>query len=328
MNQRLRWELLGCATLLATIVSGCVKQIRSAVPAFAQAAELTSTNVEGALQTVETDYASANAFRYAVNYDGSWDPHKIPTAWLTPEAMQVRLQVLEGLKQYASELSSLTGSNDVDQLNKASTAVGQSLKGLTGTPLFETMTKKIGMEKGVPANFSEIAATSVNALGNWLIELKLKKNLPEEIEKMDPNIQNLCSLLVADIGGVDTNRNNPYEGTGIRQVVWITYNDRILSQNQYILHNECTLKKTTDCLSGEARLAEIEKLPALVQEQRAADLTLQQVQKTVKQLAQAHTELVKAVQAKQDLTADLASLVSEAQRLNSYYQSLSGNKQQ
>src|ERR1700730_9089746 len=38
-------------TVIASILSiGCVKQIHSTVPAFAQAAELTSTNVQAALQ--------------------------------------------------------------------------------------------------------------------------------------------------------------------------------------------------------------------------------------------------------------------------------------
>jgi hypothetical protein len=304
------------------ILTGCVKRVRSTVPAFAHAAELTSSNVQSALQTVETNYADANSFSYAVTYDGNWDPHNIPTTWLTSESMNIRLQILQGLKQYASELSSLTGSNDVDSLNKASTAVGQSLKGLTGTAAFQ----KLSMAKSLPANFSEISSTSVNALSNWLIELKLKKNLPAEIEKMEPTVQSVCALLVADIGDLDAENRNPFDGTGIRQVVWITYNKRITAENQYILHNQCTDKKTTDCLSGNDRFAEIEKLPALVQQQRAADLTLQQVQTTVKQLAAAHTELVKAAQSKQDLKAELEDLVGEAERLNTYYQSLSSSK--
>lgn len=324
MANRLASTILAIELLTTIILGGCVKQVRSAVPAFAQAAELTSTNVQSALQMVEADYSDANAFRYAVNYNGDWDPSKIPTTWLTPAAMRVRLQILEGLKQYASELNSLTGSNDVDQLNKASTAVGKSLNDITTTSLFEKMTAA----RSLPAHFTAIAATSINGLGNWLIEMKLKKNLPREIERMDPNIQNICSLLEADIGTIDTEKGNPFDGTGIRQVVWLTYNDRILSQNQYILHNQCTAKQTTNCLSGEARLAEIEKLPTLVQQQRAADQTLQQVQATVKQLAEAHTELVKAVQSNQDLTADVTSLVSEAQRLNTYYQSLTTTKSQ
>ena len=80
--------------------------------------------------------------------------------------------------------------------------------------------------------------------------------------------------------------------------------------------------RTSNCLDGTARLAEIQRLPALTQQQQNADQTLKQVQITLKQLAAAHTELVKAVQSKKDLTADLGGLMAEAQRLNGYYQSL------
>ena len=322
MMKRLAWGVVALHLIVTVVLSGCVKQVRSTVPAFAQAAELTSTNVQSALQTVETNYYATNAFTYSVNYDGNWNPSKIPTSWLTPEAMNVRVEILEGLKKYASELSGLTGSNDVDQLNKASTAVGQSLKGLVGTPQFQ----KMSAAKSLPDNFSSLAAAAVDALGNWLIELKLQQNLPSEIEKMDPNIQKICTLLEADIGAVDMNIQNSIEGSGVRQVVWISYNQRIITQNQYILHNQCTSERTTNCLSGNDRLAEIQKLPALVQQQRTTDQTLKQVQATVKQLAAAHTELLKAVQSKQTLTADLGNLLAEAQRLNTYYQTLASSK--
>src|SRR5208337_2749978 len=229
--------------------------------------------------------------------------------------------ILQGLKQYASELNSLTGSNDVDNLNQASTAVGSSLTALSKTAPFQKITKQL------PASFASEAATAVNALGNWLIEQKLAKNLPPLIEKMDPNIQSICKLLVADIGSVNTDPGKPAEGSGLREVLWIQYNSIILSQNQYILHNQCNgAEAPTNCFSPEARFAEIQKLLALLRQRSAADQTLQQVQVTVKQLAQAHTELVKAAQTKQRLTADLGDLLVEAQRLDTYYKSLSNTK--
>jgi hypothetical protein len=299
-----------------------VKQIRTTVPAFAQAAELTSTNVQAAYQTVNATYNEAQTFHYAITYNGQVNPSSIPTGWFPAGSMNVRLQILQGLKQYASELSSLTGSNDVDSLNKASSAVGTSLTALTKTNEFKTFTSKL------PSGASEQAATAVNAIGNWLIESKLAKDLPPLIEKMDPSIQAICTLLYEDIGSVNTNPAHPSEGSGLRQELWNNYNEIINSQNQYILHGQCNGEKTpSDCFSPDVRLAEIQKLPALVQQRNAADQTLQQVQVTVKQLAQAHTELVKAAQSKQHLTADLDDLVAEAQRLNTYYSSLANNKQ-
>lgn len=308
--------------LMASVfLTGCVKQVRSTVPAFAQAAELTSTNVQGAFESVNAAYGDAQNLHYAVTYDGKVDPSTISAGWLKAEDLNVRLQILQGLKQYASELNSLTGSNDVDNLNQASTAVGSSLTALSKTAPFQKITKQL------PASFASEAATAVNALGNWLIEQKLAKNLPPLIEKMDPNIQSICKLLVADIGSVNTDPGKPAEGSGLREVLWIQYNSIILSQNQYILHNQCNgAEAPTNCFSPEARFAEIQKLLALLRQRSAADQTLQQVQVTVKQLAQAHTELVKAAQTKQRLTADLGDLLVEAQRLDTYYKSLSNTK--
>src|SRR4029077_1758163 len=180
---------------------------------------------------------------------------------------------------------------DVESLNKASTAVGTSLTALTKTAEFKTFASSI------PSNISDQAAIAVNAIGNWLIELKLKKNLPPLIEKMDPNIQTICTMLFEDIGSVNTDSAHPSEGSGLRHELWKNYNAIIDSQNQYILHNQCNAEKaSTNCFTPDARFAEIQKLPALVQQRNAADQTLLQVQVTVKQLAQAHTELVKAAQ--------------------------------
>ena len=305
--------LVGCVWL-----AGCVKQVRSSVPAFAQAAELTSTNVQAAFQTVNDTYTQAETIHFVVTYDGTVDPGKIPTGWLPQDSVDVRMQILQGLKQYASELSSLTGSNDIDSLNKASTAMGMSLKDLAKTPQFSALAKK------VPSNISDQAATAVDTLGNWLIELKLKKELPALIEKMDPNIQTLCALLSEDIGSLDP---NSLEGSGLRQVLWIQYNRIILAQNQWILHNTCGAKDApANCFSPEVRLAEIQKLPTLVRQRNTSDQTLQQVKVTLKQLAQANTELVKAAQTNQDMNADIGDLLAESQRLYTYYNSLSSGK--
>ena len=83
-------------SLIASLcVVGCIKQVRSSVPAFAQAAELTSTNVQAAFTSVNQTYGDAQRIHYAVTYDGTVDPSKIPVGWLLPEALNLRLQVLQ-----------------------------------------------------------------------------------------------------------------------------------------------------------------------------------------------------------------------------------------
>jgi hypothetical protein len=312
--------MLSLATSLSLV--SCVKQVRSTVPTFAQAAELTSTNVQAAFTSVNQTYNTAQQIHYAVTYDGTVDPSNISSGWLSPDALNVRLQVLQGIKQYASELNSLTASSDVDSLNKASTAVGTSLTGLTKTAAFKKMSSDL------PSDVANQAATAIDALGNWLVELKLKNNLPALIEKMDPSVQSICTLLSEDIGSINTDPVQPSGGHGLRQVLWDQYNSVIISQNQYILKNQCKDGEgaRANCFTAEERLAEIQKLPALVEQRNTADQTLQQVQTTVKQLARAHTELLKAAKSKQNLTADLGDLLAETQRLNGYYNSLSKTK--
>jgi hypothetical protein len=320
MPNRVSRESIILLLIASASLTGCVKQIRSTVPAFAQAVELTTTNVQAAFDTVNDKYADAQTIHFAVTYNGQVNPSSISTDWLQPGSMKVREQLLDGLKQYASKLSSLTGTNDVASLNQASTAVGTSLKALANAPEFKTFASTL------PADISDQATTAVNALGNSLIELKLKKDLPAIIENMDPTIQEICSMLSADIGTLSGDPAKP-EGSGLRLVLWDQYNQIIVSQNEYILHNECNKEEAPiNCFSPDARFAEIEKLPTLVKQQNAADMTLVQVQVTVKQLAQAHAELVKAAQTKQNLTADLGDLLAEAQRLNAYYTSLSDAK--
>lgn len=304
-----RLSLLSAAALGLT---GCVRQVQSSVPAFAQAATLTSTNIQAAFVQVQETYADTQVMNYAVTYKGDFDPATITQTWLPQSSMDVRLKVLQGLSQYASELSSLSGSDDTTALNTASTGAGTALTNLTATPEFKNLT----VAKSVS---SDQVATAVNALGHWLIQAKLKKTLPASIEQMDPNIQMMCTLLIEDIGTVDTNPAHPPKGNGLRQTLWVEFSQQIKAWNNYVESNMSSF-------TPDARLAAIEKLPTLAAQQRQADITLQQAQVTVAQLGKAHTELVKSTQAKQDFRADLGNLVAETQRLSSYYQSLQSAK--
>ena len=81
-----------------------------------------------------------------------------------------------------------------------------------------------------------------------------------------------------------------------------------------------------DNVSPEAKLTAIKEIAALSHRQKAADRALAQVTVTIKQMAQAHTELVKAAKTKQLLTTDLGDLVAEAKRLDDYCNSLTSSK--
>ena len=307
---------IGCGLALASLYcAGCIHKISSSVQPFTQAVALTATNVQGAFDTVQSTYCDARTMNYAANYTGTngFDPSTLCQTWITPETLAARTLVLQGLKQYASELSSLTTS-DISNVDSASTALGKSLTGLTGTEPF----KKVATEAKVPI---DIATTAVDALGNWLIQSKLHNELPAMIIKMDDPIQKISQMLIADIGIVGADSEHPAVGSGLRQVLWIQYGEEIRSWDQYVSKNYFGKD-----VSPDAKFAAIKQLVSLSVQRRAADQTLAQVAVTIKQMAQAHTELVKAAKAKQPLTADVSDLLAEAQRLNSYYNSLANSK--
>ena len=71
---------------------------------------------------------------------------------------------------------------------------------------------------------------------------------------------------------------------------------------------------------------EIEKLPALVREQRQADQMLAQTAVTLQQLVKANDEVLRAATTKQNLHADIGDLVNEAERIKDFYTSLGSKK--
>ena len=285
------------------------------MPAFAQAVTLTATNVQGAFDTVQSTYYDAEALNYAANYaSGSTvDPSTLGQKWLPAEALKARVDILQGLKQYASQLSSLTATNS--SVDTATTALSKSLTDLTSSL---TTDKTFAAKVKLPEN---IGVLGINALANWLIDRKLQKELPSAIENGDKFIQPICSALVADIGIVDADPAHPTRGSGLRQVLWVQYGDEIKAWDEYVRKNYLGAN-----VSPDAKLAAIKQIAALAAQQKTADQTLAQVAVTIKQMAQAHTELVKAAKTKQNLTADLGALLAEAQRLNTYYQSLATGK--
>jgi hypothetical protein len=307
-------SLLALALIAGAFATSCVRKIQSTVPAFAQAMTVTATNVQGAFDIVESTYYDTEVLNFAVNYSEgiTTDPSKLGGRILPPETLAVRVLVLEGLKQYASQLSSLTAANQ--EVDDATRELSNQLKALGGTPPFQ----KINTDANFDAN---VAGAAINAFANWLIDRKLKKHLPEAIEKMDPTIQSISRLLIADIGSVNTDPEHPSRGSGLRQLLWVQYGREIMAWDEFVRKNYLR-----DNVSPEAKLTAIKEIAALAHRQKAADRALAQVTVTIKQMAQAHAELVRAAKTKQRLTTDLGDLVAEAKRLDTYCNSLTSSK--
>ncbi len=310
MSYKQRGGLWVACPFISLVLTGCAgSHIHSSVPAFAQAVTLTASNTESAFETIERKYEDVQALSLVVDWGQKpFRPTDIRNL-LEPEDLQVRLKLLQSLQQYATHLESVSGPGPVSDVDSASKSLGTSLAALSQSdPL-----KKMASGTSVAPN---AAAAAVDALGRWLVERKRDKALPGIINEMQQPIQTISTLLTEDIGTRDTVTDR---GTGLRKQLWMEYQQAIMNQDLFIEHN-------AERFTPEEKLLEIEKLPAMVREQRLADLTMVQTQSTLLQLVKANDELLKSATTKQDLRANVNDLLVQAGQIRDFYQSLSSTK--
>jgi hypothetical protein len=277
------------------------------VPQFAAAVTLATENSKEAFQVVDQKYVDVEALRLVVDYDKTgFDPRKVHHL-LSPEDLQVRLDLLDALQQYASTLADVSGDAKLQEFDSQTKALGTSLQKLTSDPSFQKLVSSTKTDMS-------IATTAVNALGRWFIEKKRQKELPGLIEQMQGPVKATSDLLRADIG------SRPGEdgkgGNGLRAQLWNEYMQGMIEQSAFIDHNK-------DRLDPGAKSIEIRKLYQLVDERNRADNALRQTAESMSKLVTAHQEILRAVQGKTDLHADISALISEGQRIKTFYESLS-----
>jgi len=276
------------------------------VPAFANAVTLATENTKSAFDAVEQTYENVQAGRIVINYDTQGFHPKMVNRFLNPEDLQVRLTLLDALQRYASTLADVSGDENLDLFDDKTRALGSSLQSLTAKPAFGKLISS-------PARDANVAATAVNALGRWFIERKRQKHLPQLIDEMQGPVKRIAEILEADIGSAPDERGQG--GNGLRDQLWNEYTQALLQQVAFIDHNK-------DHLDPASKAAEISKLPALVRQRSLADQTLKQTQATLSELVDAHAALLRATKAKTDVSTEFSVLLSEAQRIKSFYNSL------
>jgi hypothetical protein len=117
-----------------------------------------------------------------------WNPRKAKYSLLTKDQETVRALVLTALKGYAQSLSLLSQGNSDDAHDDLS--------------LGESLSAAVGMAPSSFPGSPEVSAailTSFKALSQFLVSRKRASDLPILLQKIDPSIQNICSLLEADI---------------------------------------------------------------------------------------------------------------------------------
>ncbi len=306
-------QILRCATLATAMscglaTTGCLSPLAKHAAAFSQATGIVIDRSEDAYRSaVQLHYdVQVAAAVYKYDKDPQWSPYSDMPPLLTPEQIDARITILNGLKAYAASLAELTGkpsAKDVAALDSASAGVGTNLQGLNqsiATDFSTVLPNAPVMSAGAPNGVS----TAVLALGDYLIARKVKGSLRQVTQQMNPNVTALCELLDSDI-------------KIFRRQADVDYQTLITEQNQSILH-EGTVVNPFE------RRKEIGELIDLAARQKANDALLAKLQMALHTLALTHQALAAAAQGNnpESLKHKIAELEAAGQDLGNFYQSL------
>jgi hypothetical protein len=288
-----------------------------------------------ALDDLRADYEAVIAYK---NKDATYNPRNTPEL-LSQKDIQSRLAVLAALQVYSKSLIEITKSADSPELDAASKSVGSNLTSLgndlapsienvlgiaaaTASTTETTVTTTSGSTSTTASTTTSTPApllspevrngirTGIDALGQFLVNRVVEKQLPGKIEEMDTHVQSLCKALSDDIQTLQGLEQRDY--------------DRILNlEKQFILEDE--LPGTN--VNPQEHRAEIMKLPEIARQQREANEKLTSLREAIEKLALTHHAL--AAEAQHDnpetLKDKLAELSGVGENLGKFYSSLPTN---
>lgn len=278
-------------------------------------------------------YSSANAIHdLRVNYDAVvafdapapapvYNPRTIQPL-MSDKDIRVRIAVLAAFQEYVKSVVAITNGTDSPELQAAASSVGQELSSL-GNTLAPSIESTLGIASAAatsssadatasttstPAPAISLAAqngisTAVDALAQFLISRKVKKELPHIIVAMDPHVKALCGLLESDIATLTDQENRDY-------------NFIINQQTQFLL--------ATKNLDAAQRRDLIMKLPEIVRKEQASSQALKQLSASIARLELTHHALAAAAQGNnpESLKQKLGELEAAGSELKKFYSSL------
>lgn len=228
-----------------------------------------------------------------------WDPHDTKPL-ISSAGLAARLEVLDALKSYAQSLSDLTSGLDSPALDNAAASTGANLKALSAEIASEAGANKSGLS--VSTQTANAISTATKALGEFLVEKKIKASVLSVTRDMDPHIESLCKLLTDDIDTLRAQSKKDYEDLLRQQMLYFRENEKQLA------HSE--------------RREEVEKLPSILKNEQTTDSMLADLHTAIGRLALTHHALAAAAQGNspEALTARIADLAAAGENLGRYYQ--------
>lgn len=272
------------------------------------------------LDNLRSDYEAVVAYQ---KKDSSYNPRNVPVL-LSEGDIQSRLAVLAALQVYSESLIEITKGTDSPELDAASTSVGNNLTSL-GNNLAPSIEKVLGIAAAAGSASGTTSAsaapvispqvrngisTGFNALGQFLVNRVIEKELPGKIVEMDPHVEALCKALSDDIETLDALEERDY--------------DRILNlEKQFILEDD----QPGSNANPQDHRAEMMKLPEIARQQREANEKLIALHEAIKNLAMTHHALAAEAQHNnpESLKDKLTELAGVGKGLGQFYSSLPAN---
>jgi hypothetical protein len=324
-----------CLTVLLSVVVlvGCPSETAAHVTALATA---TAPVVDEAAAT----YAGANAIHaMRTDYDAItqfeatspvYNPRTVPPL-LSEQEIKARLAVLAAFQAYVQSLTAITNDADTPQMQAAAKSAGSGLSNVTNT-LAPSVETAFGIAKTVPTTVTTVTttpngttasvtnsatatnpistttgnmiSTGIDALEQFLVQRRLKKDLPKIVSDMDPMVKQLCDLLANDI-------------TNLKVIERIDYN--------YVIdHQTLFLRENTGKMDPGVRSMMITRLPEVSRQQKMSDAQLTQLAGAILNLELTHHAFAADLQGNNpsSIKQKLADLEAAGADLGKFYASL------
>jgi hypothetical protein len=322
-----------------TLTTGCLSALNKRAKGLDEATAPVVDQAAEAFQSANRIHDARVDFDAVSQFDAAtpvYNPRKIQPL-MSEKDIEVRLAVLAAFQEYVKSVVAITNGTDSPQLQAASKSAGENLGDL-GNALAPSVESALGIavaaasttqttvtttsgdttsttssNSSTPAPIISEAgergiATAVDALGQFLINRKTRKELPPIIVSMDPRVKTLCDLLQSDIAILKDQEGRDY--------------DFIIDQQTLFL------REPSSKLDPAQRREQIMKLPGIVREERASTEQLTQLGAAVAKLETAHHAL--AVEAQnnhpESLKDKLGDLEAAGNSLGKFYSSLSASK--
>ncbi|HQU30161.1 MAG: hypothetical protein HRU72_11665 [Planctomycetia bacterium] len=300
--------ILGFAGIILFSAGCAAPNAQKRIADFSTALSIATTNTTDAFETVDQKFYCTRVALLVNNYDEKGFNPNTEMHFLTGQDLESREQLFKGLQRYAQKLADIMSDTQMKEFDAETKAFGKSLQKLRENDAFKNI------NSGASQTNIDAFTTAVDVVGRFFIDYKREKGVREIVADMKQPIESICNTLVSDIG-------QPMDkagagGFGLRNQSWIQYEVMLKEHISFIDHHKDKFDPVT---KAEA----IAKLPAIVEEQYKADLTLKATQDTLRKLRMTHDELVKAFDKTCPTLENLiAELIDEGKRVGKFYKSL------